>query len=82
MSTIPTYVYDDKGRLIERRDDPVPPEQVAERTANTEAGQALASLQALADGTGPMTAAQLTVAVRGMARTLVVLVRLVLRRFV
>ncbi len=74
-------VYDIGGNIIEDIEVPDPPEQVTERTLNTDAVQALAALRVIADGSATMTAAQLTVAVRGIARTLVVLVRLVLRRF-
>ncbi len=58
-----------------------PPEAVAERSVTDEAAAALTSLRTIANGSGSMTAAQLTVAVRGMARVLVVLARLQLRRF-
>jgi hypothetical protein len=62
-----------------------PPEKVAannnSNTVTDEATAALTSLRTIANGSGSMTAAQLTVAVRGMARVLVVLARLSLRRF-
>ncbi len=74
-------VYDTKGEIIEDYEVPDPPEQVAERSITGEAERALASLRTIANGTGNLTTAQLTVAVRGMARVLVVLARLQLRFF-
>lgn len=69
------------GTLV--RDDPAVTDDTAEVNTSTlrdEADQALAALRNLATGTGNMTAAQLTVAVRGMARVLLVLARLYLGR--
>lgn len=57
------------------------PEVVAQRSVTDEAERALESMRIVANGTTPMTVAQLTVAVRGIARVLVVLARLQLRRF-
>lgn len=73
--------FDSTGKLIRSEEVPDPPEQVAERSITDEAEQALVALRNLANGTTAMTAAQLTTAVRGMARVLVVLVRLQLKRF-
>jgi hypothetical protein len=75
------YRYDLDGKLLRTEDIPDPPEQVAETSITAEATAALASLRTIANGAGAMTATQLTVAVRGMARVLIVLVRLGLRRF-
>ncbi len=68
-SKLATYVYSD------------PPEQLAESSITDEAEQALVSLRNLANGNTAMTAAQLTGAMRGMARVLIVLVRLQLSKF-
>jgi hypothetical protein len=67
--------------IVSDTTETVPAEQEAERSITEEAERALTSLRTIANGTGPMTAAQLTVALRGMARVLIVLVRLSLRRF-
>jgi hypothetical protein len=58
-----------------------PPEQVAETSITGEAAAALVSLRTIANGTNALTLLQLTPIVRGMARVLIVLVRLQLRRF-
>ena len=58
-----------------------PAEQVAERSITEEAERALTSLRSVANGAGPMTTAQTTAALRSMARILIVLVRLQLKRF-
>lgn len=60
---------------------PDPPEQVAETSITAEATAALASLRTIANGSSALTLLQLTPIVRGMARVLIVLVRLQLRRF-
>ncbi len=73
--------YDINGELINTEDIPEPPEVVAETSATEEAGRALTSLRTIVNGTTAMTSAQLTVAVRGIARVLIVLVRLQLKRF-
>lgn len=75
------HYYDVDGKLTRTEDIPDPPEQVAEQSVTDEATAALASLRTIATGVGPMTTAQLTVAVRGMARVLIVLVRLQLKKF-
>jgi hypothetical protein len=83
------YRYGIDGKLTNTEDFPDPPEQVAETSITDEAVRALASLRAIANGTGAMatgltgamTAAQTTAALRGIARVLIVLVRLQLRRF-
>ncbi len=73
--------YDIQGKLINIEDIAEPPEQVAETSIIGEAERALASMRIVSNGTGPMTTSQLTAAVRSIARVLVVLVRLQLRRF-
>ncbi len=69
VAKLATYVYA----------EPAP--AVAERSITDEATAALVSLRAIGAGTTNLTTAQLTVAVRGLARVLIVLVRLQLRRF-
>ncbi len=58
-----------------------PPALVVERSITEEASTALISLRSIANGTTSMTVAQLTAAIRSLARVLIVLVRLQLRRF-
>ncbi len=79
MSKVQHFKQD--GTLIRTEDIPDPPEVVAETSITGEAAIALTSLRTIANGATAMTTAQLTVAVRGMARVLIVLVRLQLKRF-
>jgi hypothetical protein len=58
-----------------------PPAAVAERSITDEAAAAITTLRTIANGTSALTLLQLTPIVRGMARVLIVLVRLQLRRF-
>lgn len=55
-------------------------EPVVEYTLHDQADQALASLRTITATTGTLTGVQLSNAVRIMARVLIVLVRLVIRR--
>ena len=64
-----TYVYA----------EPAP--AVAERSITDEAAAALVSLRSVANGSSALTLLQLTPIVRGLARVLIVLIRLQLRRF-
>jgi hypothetical protein len=73
--------FDQDGTLIRTEDIPDPPEQVAEQSVTNEAATSLNSLRTIVNGTGSMTSAQLTMAVRSIARVLIVLVRLSLKRF-
>ncbi len=74
--------YEDLDAELARRGLPVPTNTYSVETSITdEAEVALISLRTISNGATAMTAAQLTVAVRGMARVLIVLVRLQLKRF-
>lgn len=57
-----------------------PPERANERTLDQRAEAAMAGLRTLTNGTGTLTAVQLTAGLRLCARALLVLVRLQLRR--
>ncbi len=71
----------DKDELVRVEDIPDLPEQVAEQSVTDEAKQALISLRTIANGTTTLTASQLTATIRGMARVLIILIRLQLKRF-
>lgn len=57
-----------------------PPEQVVEETARADADQALDGLRLIANSTGTLTGAQLSNAVRLLARVAIRLARLQLRK--
>ncbi len=71
----------DKDELVRVEDIPDLPEQVAEQSVTDEAKQALISLRTIANGTTIFTVTQLNATVRSMARVLIVLIRLQLKRF-
>jgi hypothetical protein len=71
----------DQDGLVRVEDIPDLPEYVAEQSIIDEAKQALISLRTITNGTTTLTATQLTATIRGMARILIVLVRLQLKRF-
>jgi hypothetical protein len=68
------------GVLVTTDTVTVPDEVSNEQTLNSRADTAIADMRALANGTGTLTAAQLTTAVRGIAKAVLYLMRLYLRR--
>lgn len=81
MASIIVQTFDGKGKLIGTRNVPIPDEQVNEDTLHQRGLAALADLRPIANGNGNMNAAQLTGAVRAIAKVLVTILRLHLRRF-
>lgn len=73
--------YWEQGKLTRTEEVAEPPEVVAERSVTDEAERALVSLRTIANGTSALTLLQLTPIVRGMARVLIVLIRIQLKRF-
>jgi hypothetical protein len=70
-----------QDKLVRVEDIPDLPEQVAEQSVTDEVKQALISLRTITNGTTTLTTTQLTATIRGMARILIVLIRLQLKRF-
>lgn len=74
--------YDAEGREVDHRAVTVTttPEQDNEDALNDRIDQALAAMVALANGTGTLTAAQLTTELRRVARVTAAVIRLQRRR--
>jgi hypothetical protein len=75
--------YDQAGNLIDRRTITwqTTPDQDNEATVGDRASAAMADLRTLRDTTGTLTAAQMSNALRLLARVALALIRLQLRRF-
>ena len=68
------------GNVVGEDVVPVAPEVETEQTMRERGDQALSDLRQVRDSSGTLTGAQLSQAVRVMARVLIALVRLVLRK--
>lgn len=79
MATTTREVYLN-GVLVTTETVTVPDEVINERTLADRANAALADLATIANGSGNMSTAQLTTAVRALARALAALIRLQMRR--
>jgi hypothetical protein len=81
MGSMTVVTEDGKGNVVETRTVHVPDESIREDTLHQRAHGALVDLRSIANGSGNMTAAQLTLAVRAIAKALITVLRLHLRRF-